>query len=87
MRISFSDATHGHCLWHLKKNFKKKLDGLSTAQKEKVLSLLDSTAYALQISQFIGYISDIREISPKACEWIEHGSDIDHWPNALFKEE
>nr|XP_010907009.1 uncharacterized protein LOC105033788 [Elaeis guineensis] len=78
VRTSFPNATNGYCLRYLKENFKKKLDGLSAAQKEKMLSLLDSAAYALQISQFIGYISDIREISSKACEWIECGSDIDH---------
>ena len=86
VRTSFPDATYGYYLWHLKENFKEKLDGMSVTQREKVVSLLDSTAYALQISQFISYISDIGEISSKACEWIERGSDIDHWPNALFKE-
>ena len=72
MRTSFTNATHGYYLRYLKENFKKKLDGLLAAQRENMLSLFDSAAYALQISQFIGYISDIREISPKACEWLRY---------------
>ncbi|KAE8710974.1 Detected protein of confused Function [Hibiscus syriacus] len=81
----FKNSHHDYCLHRLKEGLKGDFNGSCTEEVlQSIITHFYDAARATTLHGFRKSIENIRNISPKACEWILQ-SGPEHWSNALFQ--